>query len=151
MNQSSRQVKVVTFGEIMLRLSPPGYLRFLQTHSYEATFGGAEANVSVALANYGIHSTFVTALPEHEIGESAINSLRQFGVDTSHIVREGKRVGIYFVETGASQRPSKVIYDRANSSIAELKPGTINWNTVFEGASWFHWSGITPALGFGGG
>lgn len=145
MNPSKRQ-KAVTFGEIMLRLSPPGHSRFVQTDRYMATFGGAEANVSVALANYGFESVFVTALPGHEIGQSVVNSLRQFGVDTSHIRREGERVGIYFVETGASQRPSKVIYDRAHSSIAEMKPGSVDWDAVFEGASWYHWSGITPAL-----
>ncbi len=145
MNQSA-QPKVVTFGEIMLRLSPPGYLRFVQTGAYEATFGGAEANVSVALANYGFHSIFVTALPNQEIGQSVINSLRRYGVDTSFILREGNRVGIYFVETGASQRPSKVIYDRAHSSISELQPGKVDWERVFEGATLFHWSGITPAL-----
>ncbi len=146
MNQINTKAKVVTFGEIMLRLSPPDYLRFVQTDTYNATFGGAEANVSVALANYGLDSYFVTALPDHEIGQSVINSLRQYGVNTSFILREGKRVGIYFVETGASQRPSKVIYDRAHSAISELQPGTIDWNPIFEGATWFHWSGITPAI-----
>jgi len=138
--------KVVTFGEIMLRLSPPNYLRFTQTKSFDASYGGAEANTSVAFANYGLKSCFVTALPNHEIGQSAINSLRQYGVDISYILRQGKRVGIYFLEYGASQRPSKVIYDRAGSSITELKPGQINWDKVFENARWFHWSGITPAL-----
>lgn len=146
MNQSTRKIKAVTFGEIMMRLSPPEYLRFVQTATYNATFGGAEANVSVALANYGFDSYFVTALPKHEIGQAAINSLRQYGVNTSFIARQGERVGIYFVENGASQRPSKVIYDRAHSSISELKPGTIDWDKVFENADWFHWSGITPAL-----
>ncbi len=146
MNSSKQNQKVVTFGEIMLRLSPPHYLRFVQTDTYNATFGGAEANVSVAMSNYGFHSVFVTALPDHEIGQSVINSLRKYGVDTSMIVRQGNRVGIYFVETGASQRPSKVIYDRAHSSISELQPGAIDWNAVFDNATWFHWSGITPAL-----
>ncbi|MCD6356392.1 MAG: hypothetical protein J7L66_03805, partial [Anaerolineaceae bacterium] len=138
--------KVVTFGEIMLRLAPPNYLRFVQTVSYDATFGGAEANTAVAFANYGLESCFVTLLPEHEIGQAAINSLRGFGVDTTYVLRKGKRVGIYFLEYGASQRPSKVIYDRAGSSISEIKPGQINWKKVFENASMFHWSGITPAL-----
>lgn len=146
MSQSSNVKKVVTFGEIMLRLSPPGYKRFVQTDTFDATFGGAEANVAVALANYGFDSVFVTALPKHEIGHCVINSMRKFGVDTSQIVRQGDRVGIYFVETGASQRPSKVIYDRARSSISELKPGVIDWDAVFNNAVWFHWSGITPAL-----
>lgn len=146
MTSSTQSIKAVTFGEIMMRLSPPDYQRFVQTDVYNATFGGAEANVSVALANYGLESVFVTALPAHEIGQSVVNSLRKYGVDTSHIVREGKRVGIYFVENGASQRPSKVIYDRAHASIAELKPGRIDWDRVLDRAAWFHWSGITPAL-----
>ena len=141
-----KNLKVVTFGELMLRLAPPNHLRFAQTSSYDATFGGAEANTSVAFANYGFESCFVSALPNHEIGQCAINSLRKYGVDTSFIVRQGNRVGIYYLEYGASQRPSKVIYDRAGSSIAELEPGHINWNEVFENSNWFHWSGITPAL-----
>lgn len=139
-------MKVVTFGEIMLRLAPEGYLRFVQSNKYEATFGGAEANVAVSLANYGVDACFVTKLPNHEIGQSAINSLRAFGVDTSKIVRGGDRVGIYYCEKGASQRPSKVIYDRANSSIATAKVGDFDWNSIFEGADWFHFTGITPAL-----
>ncbi len=138
--------KVVTFGEIMLRLAPPNMLRFVQTKSYDATFGGAEANTSVAFANYGLESVFVTALPNHEIGQTAINSLRQYGVDTRFVLRQGDRVGIYFLEYGASQRPSKVVYDRAGSSIAEIQPGQVDWDAVFQGATWFHWSGITPAL-----
>ena len=139
-------MKVVTFGEIMLRLAPEGYLRFVQSNKYEATFGGAEANVAVSLANYGVDACFVTKLPDHEIGQSAINSLRAFGVDTSKIVRGGDRVGIYYCEKGASQRPSKVVYDRANSSIATAKVGDFDWNSIFEGADWFHFTGITPAL-----
>ncbi|MBT3232950.1 MAG: aldolase [Calditrichaeota bacterium] len=138
--------KVVTLGEIMLRLSPPEPLRFVQTTSFNSTFGGAEANTAVAFANYGLNSSFVTVLPSHEIGQSAVNSLRAYGVDTKYILRKGNRVGIYFLEYGASQRPSKVIYDRANSAISNIKPGQINWDSIFEGATWFHWSGITPAL-----
>ncbi len=138
--------KVVTFGEIMLRLSPPDHLRFVQTDSYNATYGGAEANTAVAFANYGLESQFVSALPAHEIGQCAINLLRSYGVDTSAIQRQGERVGIYFLEFGASQRPSKVIYDRAGSSISELQPGQVDWDSIFSNASWFHWSGITPAL-----
>ncbi len=139
-------MKVVTFGEIMLRLAPEGYLRFVQSEKYQATFGGAEANVAVSLANYGVDACFVTKLPDHEIGQSAINSLRKFGVDTSKIVRGGERVGIYYCEKGASQRPSKVVYDRAHSSIATAKKGEFNWDEIFDGASWFHFTGITPAL-----
>jgi 2-dehydro-3-deoxygluconokinase len=138
--------KIVTFGEIMLRLSPPDHQRFVQAGTYDTTFGGAEANVATALANYGLDSCFVTALPDHEIGQVAVNLLRSFGVDTRYILRQGKRVGIYFLEHGASQRPSKVIYDRAGSSISEIRTGQIDWETVFRDASWFHWSGITPAL-----
>ena len=140
-------MKVVTFGEIMLRLAPEGYLRFTQAEKFGAVYGGGEANVSVSLANYGIDSAFVTKLPKHDIGQCAVNSLRRFGVDTSMIVRGGDRVGIYFNEKGASQRPSKVIYDRAGSSIAMAKPEDFDWAKIFEGADWFHFTGITPALG----
>ncbi len=139
--------KVITFGEIMLRLNPEGYLRFVQADKYEATFGGGEANVAVSLANYGMDASFVTKLPSHEIGQCAINELRRYGVDTSKIVRGGPRVGIYYAEKGASQRPSKVIYDRAGSSIALAQPSDFNWDEIFEGADWFHFTGITPALG----
>jgi len=139
--------QVVTFGEIMLRLAPEGYYRFVQAQTLGATYGGGEANVAISLANYGIDTAFVTKLPKHEIGQAAVNTLRQFGVDTSHIVRGGNRVGIYFLEKGASQRPSKVIYDRAHSSIAEAAPGDFDWASIFQGASWFHVTGITPALG----
>src|SRR6266566_1523179 len=139
--------KVVTFGEIMLRLSPPGFERLLQSPQLSATFGGGEANVAVSLAHFGLDSHFVTCLPPHAIGDAAIRGLRAEGVRTEHIVRGGERVGIYFAETGASQRASTVIYDRAHSAIAELKPGTIKWNDVLNGASWFHCTGITPALG----
>jgi 2-dehydro-3-deoxygluconokinase len=138
--------KIVTFGEIMLRLAPEGYYRFVQAQSFGATFGGGEANVAVSLANFGMDAAFVTKLPRHEIGQAAVNSLRQFGVDTSKIVRGGSRVGIYFLEKGASQRPSKVIYDRANSAIASALPADFNWNAILEGVSWFHFTGITPAL-----
>ena len=138
--------KVVTFGELMLRLAPEGYLRFVQSEKYEATFGGAEANVAVSLANYGVDVAFVTKLPAHEIGQAAVNSLRKFGVDTSKIVRGGDRVGIYYCEKGASQRPSKVIYDRAYSSIAMAKKGDFDWDKIFDGVEWFHFTGITPAL-----
>nr|MBO4518014.1 sugar kinase [Clostridia bacterium] len=138
--------RVITFGELMLRLAPENYLRFVQSEKYEATFGGAEANVAVSLSNYGIDAAFVSKLPEHEIGQAAVNSLRKFGVDTSLIVRGGDRVGIYYCEKGASQRPSKVIYDRANSAIATAKNSDFNWNRIFKGATWFHLTGITPAL-----
>ena len=138
--------KVVTFGELMLRLAPENYLRFVQSEKYEAAFGGAEANVAVSLANYGVDAAFVTKLPEHEIGQAAVNSLRKFGVDTSKIVRGGERVGIYYCEKGASQRPSKVIYDRAYSAIAMAKREDFDWDKIFEGVEWFHFTGITPAL-----
>ncbi len=139
-------MKVVTFGELMLRLAPENYLRFVQSEKYEATFGGAEANVAVSLANYGVDVAFVSKLPAHEIGQSAVNSLRKFGVDTSKIVRGGERVGIYYCEKGASQRPSKVIYDRAYSSIAMAKPEDFDFDKILEGVNWFHFTGITPAL-----
>ena len=138
--------KVVTFGEIMLRLAPEGYYRFVQAESYGATYGGGEANVAVSLANYGLDAAFVTKLPKHEIGQAGINSLRKYGVDTSKITRGGNRVGIYFLEKGASQRPSKVIYDRAGSSIAEAVAADFDWDAIFEGVDWFHFTGITPAL-----
>lgn len=141
--------KVITFGELMLRLAPENYLRFVQSEKYEATYGGAEANVAVSLANYGIDVAFVSKLPEHEIGQAAVNSLRKFGVETSLIVRGGDRVGIYYCEKGASQRPSKVIYDRAYSAIAMAKSSDFNWNKIFKGATWFHFTGITPALSDG--
>lgn len=139
--------KVVTFGELMLRLAPPGYLRFTQADTFTATYGGGEANVAVSLANYGMDAAFVTKLPENDIGQAAVNSLRRYGVDVSKIVRGGPRVGIYYLEKGASQRPSKVIYDRAGASIALAQPGDFDWDSIFEGVSWFHFTGITPALG----
>ena len=138
--------KVVTFGELMLRLAPENYLRFLQAEKFQATFGGAEANVAVSLANYGLDATFVSKLPTHEIGQAVVNSLRKFGVNTSKIVRGGERVGVYYCEKGASQRPSKVIYDRAYSAIAMAKKSDFNWDEIFDGADWFHFTGITPAL-----
>lgn len=138
--------KVITFGEIMLRLAPEGYCRFVQAEAFGATYGGGEANVSVSLANYGFDSKFVSKLPKHEIGQSAVNSLRKYGVDTSYIARGGDRIGIYYLEKGASQRPSKVIYDRAGSSIATAAPFDFDWKAIFDGAEWFHFTGITPAL-----
>lgn len=138
--------KVVTFGEIMLRLAPEGYYRFVQADKFGVTFGGGEANVAVSLANYGFDAKFVTKLPINEIGQAAVNSLRKYGVDTSDIVRGGDRVGIYFLEKGASQRPSKVIYDRAGSAIATASTADFDWKKIFEGAEWFHFTGITPAL-----
>jgi 2-dehydro-3-deoxygluconokinase len=139
--------KVVTFGEVMLRLAPEGYYRFVQADAMGATFGGGEANVAVSLANFGFDTAFVSKLPKHEIGQAAVNSLRRYGVETRHITRGGNRVGIYFLEKGASQRPSKVIYDRAGSSIAEAVSKDFNWDEILNGADWFHFTGITPALG----
>ncbi len=139
----------VTFGEIMLRLKPPEFLRFNQTDVFEATYGGGEANVAVSLSNFGIDARFVTALPDNPIGDACLNSLRQYGVDTSYIVRQGERLGIYYLEAGAVQRPSKVVYDRAMSSVSEVKRGDINWDAAFENADWFHWTGITPAISEG--
>lgn len=138
--------KFITFGEVMLRLAPMGYGRFLQSKEFGVVFGGGEANVAVSLANYGMDACFVTKLPTHEIGQSAVNELRKYGVDTSKIIRGGERIGIYYCEKGAAQRPSKVIYDRAHSSIAEAKREDFNWKEIFRGAEWFHITGITPAL-----
>ncbi len=138
--------KVVTFGEIMLRLATPDYLRFSQTNTLSATFGGGEANVAVSLANYGIPVDFVTRLPDNDIGQACLMDLRKYGVGTSSIIRGGKRLGIYFLETGAVSRGSKVIYDRSNSAVSEVQKGMIDWEKVFEGANWFHWTGITPAI-----
>ena len=139
--------KIVTFGELMLRLAPNGYYRFFQNDQMQATFGGGEANVAVSLANFGMDSVYVTKLPGHAIGQAAVNSLRYFGVDTSKIVRGGDRVGIYFLEKGASQRGSVCIYDRAHSAIAEASPEDFDWEEILDGADWFHFTGITPALG----
>lgn len=138
--------KVITFGEIMMRLMPPGYYRFVQATDFNVTYAGGEASVAVSLANYGADAEFVTKVPANEIGRSAIYALRKYGVETSHIAQGGNRLGIYFVEKGASQRPSKVIYDRAASSIAEAAPEDFNWQEIFENADWFHFTGITPAL-----
>ena len=140
-------MKVVTFGELMLRLQPYNYERFVQCDRVAFTFGGGEANVAVSLANYGIDAAFVTKLPAHSIGQAAVNSLRRYGVDTSMIVRGGERVGIYFNEKGASQRGSVCIYDRAHSAIQQADPAEFDWNAIFEGVDWFHFTGITPALG----
>ena len=141
--------KVVTFGEIMLRLSTPGFQRFSQAKQLDVQFGGGEANVAVSLANYGIPVDFVTRLPQNDIGQACIMELKRFGVGTEQIIRGGERLGIYFLETGAVARASKVIYDRAFSSISTIEPGMINWDRVFEGAGWFHWTGITPAIAEG--
>lgn len=142
-------MKIITFGEIMLRLATPGHQRFTQADSYCASFGGGEANVAVSLANFGMNAEFVTRLPLNDIGEAAVRELRRHNVGTSHIIRGGSRVGIYFLETGSVARPSKVIYDRAHSSIAEIEAGMIDWENVLEGAGWFHWTGITPAISEG--
>ncbi|MDF2547357.1 sugar kinase [Anaerosolibacter sp.] len=139
--------KVVTMGEIMLRLSAPGFKRFSQSDSFDVVYGGGEANVAVSLANYGLDAHFVTKLPKHEIGQCAVDSLRKFGVQTDYIARGGDRVGIYFLENGASMRPSKVVYDRANSAIAEAEASDFDFDEIFKDAEWFHFTGITPALG----
>ncbi|MGI9221453.1 MAG: PfkB family carbohydrate kinase [Woeseiaceae bacterium] len=136
----------LSFGEIMLRLKTPGHERYFQSPAFEATFGGGEANVAVALANYGLSAGFISALPENDIGESAVRELQRFGVDTTNVKRSGDRVGIYYLESGANQRPSKVVYDRAGSSICEAQPGDFDWQTIFAGAKWLHITGITPAL-----
>ena len=140
-------MRVITFGEILLRLNPEGYQRFVQAEKFEASYAGGEANVAVSLANYGIDAAFVSKVPAHEIGQCAVNALRRYGVDTSLMIRGGLRLGLYYVEKGASQRPSKVIYDRADSAISLSKPEEYDWDAIFEGADWFHWTGITPALG----
>ncbi len=141
--------KVVTFGEIMLRLSPPGFKRFSQTYSFDVVYGGGESNVAVSLANYGFDSHFVSRIPDNDIGECAVMELRKRNVNTSHILRQGERLGIYFLETGAVSRGSKVIYDRAHSGMATIGAGMIDWERVLEGADWFHWTGITPAISQG--
>ncbi|MDR1376701.1 MAG: sugar kinase, partial [Synergistaceae bacterium] len=141
--------KYVTFGEVMLRLTPPGFEVLLQTPRLVATFGGAEANVAVSLANYGEDVAYVTAAPKNPIGDALIKELRGFGVCTRHIRRSGDRLGIYFTETGAAMRPSKVVYDRAHAAIAEVKPGDFDWDAIFDGTKWFHTTGITPAIAEG--
>lgn len=139
-------MKVITFGEIMLKLSPLSYQRFVQSNRMNVEYAGAEANVAVSLANYGVGSGLVTKLPDNELGDAAVNRLRQFGVDVSNVKRGGDRIGIYFVEKGASQRPSKVIYDRSNSAIATAEKSDFDWDRIFKGVEWFHFTGITPAL-----
>ncbi|MCR4705635.1 MAG: sugar kinase [Lachnospiraceae bacterium] len=139
--------KIITFGEIMMRLNPEGYRRIVQADRFEASYAGGEANVAVSLAQYGETVSFVSKIPTHEVGQACVNSLRRYGVGTEYIVRGGDRLGIYFVEKGASQRASKVIYDRANSAIALAKKTEFDWSSIFEGVTWFHWTGITPALG----
>ncbi|MCK0156088.1 sugar kinase [Cellulophaga sp. F20128] len=141
--------KVVTFGEIMLRLAPPGFLRFSQANSFDVVYGGGESNVAVSLANYGVPVDFVTRLPKNDIGECAMMEMRKRGVGVDHIIYGGDRLGIYFLETGAVSRGSKVVYDRAHSAIAEIKPGMIDWKSVFKDVAWFHWTGITPAISQG--
>lgn len=141
--------KIVTFGEVMLRLATPGYQRFRQAQTFNASYGGGEANVAVSLANYGLHAQFVTRLPENDLGDAVIRDLHKNGVDTSSIVHGGERLGIYFLETGSVSRASKVVYDRAHSAISTIEPGMIDWDQVFEGARWFHWTGITPAISQG--
>ena len=139
--------RVITFGEIMMRLNPEGYQRFVQAEKFEVSYAGGECNVAVSLANYGVDAAFVSKVPAHEIGQSAVNALRRFGVDTKYMIRGGDRLGVYFCEKGASQRASKVIYDRKDSAIAKAQPEEFDWDAIFEGADWFHWTGITPALG----
>jgi 2-dehydro-3-deoxygluconokinase len=141
--------KVVTFGEIMLRLSPPGFLRFSQANSFDVVYGGGESNVAVSLANYGVPVEFVSRLPKNDLGECAMMEMRKRGVGVNHINYGGDRLGIYFLETGAVSRGSKVVYDRANSAMAEIQAGMIDWEKVFEGVEWFHWTGITPAISQG--
>ena len=142
-------MKILTFGEIMLRLKAPGHERFFQSPMLEATFGGGEANVAVSLANYGMDAAFLTVLPQNTLGDACVGELRRFNVDTGRILRGPGRMGIYYLEAGANQLPSKVIYDRAHSSLSEIKPGMIDWDAVFDGADWFHWTGITPAISQG--
>ena len=141
--------KIVTFGEIMLRLSPPGYQRIVQTRSFDVTFGGAEANVAAALACFGLPAEYVTRLPANDVGDACVDYLRQHGVGTNHIVRGGERLGIYYLESGAVHRGSKVIYDRAGSALATIERGMVDWQAVFADADWFHWTGITPAVSAG--
>jgi 2-dehydro-3-deoxygluconokinase len=142
-------MKIITFGEIMLRLATPEHQRISQVTSFNASFGGGEANVAVSLANFGLLSEFVTRLPQNDLGNSVIMELRRHNVGTNFIIRGGERLGIYFLETGSVSRPGKVIYDRAHSSIADIKSGMIDWLTVFKEAQWFHWTGITPAISEG--
>lgn len=143
-------MKVVTFGEIMLRLTPEGYERFTQSERFSAIYGGGEVNVAISLLEYGIAAAFVTKLPDNPIGQSAINSLRKFGVDTSGIIRGGERIGLYYIEKGMAQRPPRIVYDRKHSSISEAEPAEFDWPSIFQGADWFHISGITPAISASG-
>ncbi|MEL7148748.1 MAG: sugar kinase, partial [Bacteroidota bacterium] len=138
--------KVVTFGEIMLGLSPPGYARFMQAHSFEATYSGCEANVAISLSHFGLFTEFVTRLPDDDLGKAVISELRRHNVGVDHIIRGGDRLGLYFFEKGAVSRGGQVIYDRANSAIAQIQPGMIDWEHVLDGCNWFHWSGITPGI-----
>jgi 2-dehydro-3-deoxygluconokinase len=138
--------KIITFGEIMLRLATPDYLRFSQVNSFDASFGGGEANVAVSLSNFGIPTEFVSRIPKNDIGDTCIKELKKQGVGTKNTIRSGERLGIYFLETGAVNRASKVIYDRSFSAFSQLKKGMINWDLIFKNATWFHWSGITPAI-----
>jgi len=142
-------MKIVTFGEIMMRLSPPGYQRFTQARAFDVIYGGGEANVAVSLANYGLPVDFVTRLPQNDLGSACLRFLREQGVGVEHIVRGGERLGIYYLEMGAVARGSKVVYDRAGSALATIEPGMVDWDAAFEGASWFHWTGITPAISQG--
>jgi len=142
-------MKVVTFGEIMMRLSPPGYQRFTQARAFDVIYGGGEANVAVSLANYGIPVDYVTRLPQNDLGTACLRFLREQGVGVQHIVRGGDRLGIYFLEMGAVSRGSKVVYDRAGSALATIQPGMVDWGAAFDGATWFHWTGITPAISEG--
>ena len=138
--------KVITFGEVMLRLTPPGFERFGQSGNLQASFGGGEANVAVSLANYGMDTAFISRLPKNDIADACIRELKGFGIDTSHILKGGERMGIYFLEAGAVSRASKVIYDRSHSAVSEIRPGMIDWENIFRDADWFHWTGITPAI-----
>ncbi|NOZ49691.1 MAG: sugar kinase [Chloroflexi bacterium] len=141
--------KIVSFGEIMMRLSPPGHLRFTQARSFDVIYGGGESNVAVSLANFGLDTEYVTRLPQNDVGDACLNFLRQYGVGVRHVVWGGERLGIYFLEHGAVSRGSKVIYDRAGSALATIKPGMVDWDAVFADADWFHWTGITPAISVG--
>ncbi|NJO91900.1 MAG: sugar kinase, partial [Chloroflexia bacterium] len=141
--------KIVSFGEIMLRLAAPGYLRFSQSNEFLATYCGGEANVAVSLANFGMDAEFVTRLPKNDIADACLKNLHKYGVKTGNVIYGGERLGIYYLETGAVARPSKVIYDRAHSAISEINPGMINWEEILKNADWFHWTGITPALSQG--
>lgn len=147
--RSAPSSRVVTFGEIMLRLSTLGFSRVVQAQQFDATYGGGEANVAASLAQFGLDSRFVSKVPAHEVGQAAVNHLRRYGVGTDHVVRGGDRLGVYFLETGASQRASKVIYDRAAAAVTTLVPEEVDWAAVLDGVGWFHWTGITPALGDG--